>query len=367
MNGKGFFVIKSLTVGQSSMLNAIRALAAFSVLVGHTFVGSVPGSLLNKAVPFQSLAVVVFFWLSGFLIAYQCLSKTKYSFGEYMIDRFSRIYVLYVPAMIISYLVLVVFLGRVSPTVWDVVGHLFQLQHTPFMRMIEGVPPIKTFGGNSVLWTIAIEWWLYVFFGIAFFWRSMSKIERALAMVLAGPAALVVGYFTVWESVAWEWFLGAACAAIYVYAPQISLRQVVVPFVAVVAGTAWRFKMLSLASPVNMYDLQLMVLVGVGLMLVVLASTNLRIPSPLSWLVEKGAYVSYAMYLTHEPIRIFISTRMNVALVLNAWISVFLCVIFAAFCAWLLEDKHIILRNWLKRTLISSVRERVRAKAANVV
>ena len=170
-------MIKSLTAGQSTMLNAMRALAAFSVLLGHALVGVVPISWFDGRVPFQSLAVVVFFWLSGFLIAYQCLSKAEYSFGEYMIDRFSRIYVLYVPALIISYLIFVVVLGRVSPTSWDVVGHLLQLQHTPFSRMIEGIPPIKTFGGNSVLWTIAIEWWLYVFFGIAFFWQSMSKVE----------------------------------------------------------------------------------------------------------------------------------------------------------------------------------------------
>jgi len=360
-------VIKGLTIGQSTMLNAIRALAAFSVLVGHTMVGVVPISWFGRVVPFQSLAVVVFFWLSGFLIAYQCLSKAKYSFGEYMIDRFSRIYVLYVPAMIVSYLVFVVVLGRVSPTAWDVVGHLLQFQHTPFARMIEGIPPINIFGGNSVLWTIAIEWWLYVFFGIAFFWQSMSKVERAFALVLAGPAILVVGYFTVWESVAWEWFLGAACAAIYVYSPQMSWRQAAIPLAAIVAALSWRFQMLSLAGKVNMYDLQLMILVGVGLMLVVLASANLRIPSPVRWVVTKGAYVSYAMYLTHEPIRIFISTRMNVTLISNAWISIFLCLVFAAFCAWLLEDRHIILRNWLKKILISSERKNVRTQATKLV
>lgn len=360
-------MIKSLTIGQSTMLNAIRALAAFSVLVGHTMGGVVPISWLGGIVSFQSLAVVVFFWLSGFLIAYQCLSKAEYSFGEYMIDRFSRIYVLYIPAMIISYFVFVVVLGRVSPSAWDLVGHILQLQHTPFARMIEGIQPIKTFGGNSVLWTIAIEWWLYVFFGIAFFWQSMSKVERACALVLAGPAILVVGYFTVWESVAWEWFLGAACAAIYVYSPQISWRQAAIPLAAIVAAMSWRFQMLSLAATVNMYDLQLMILVGVGLMLVVLGSTNLRIPSPVRWGVTKGAYVSYAMYLTHEPIRILISTRMNVTLISNAWISIFICLVFAAFCAWLLEDKHINVRNWLKRKLIRPEREQLKVQATKLV
>jgi len=177
----------------------------------------------------------------------------------------------------------------------------------------------------------------------------------------------VVGYFTVWESVAWEWFLGAACAAIYVYSPQISWRQAAIPLAAIVAAMSWRFQMLSLAGKVNMYDLQLMILVGVGLMLVVLASANLRIPSPVRWGVTKGAYISYAMYLTHEPIRILISTRMNVTLVSNAWISIFLCLVFAAFCAWLLEDKHINLRNWLKKRIIGSGRKQLEVQATKLL
>lgn len=359
-------MINSLTIGQSTMLNAVRALAAFSVLVGHVLSGVVPVSWFGKTMPFQSFAVVVFFWLSGFLIAYQCLSKSQYSFGEYMIDRFSRIYVLYVPALIVSYVVFVIVFGRVSPTTWDLVGHLLQLQHTPFARMVEGVSPIKVFGDNKVLWTIAIEWWLYVFFGIAFFWRSMSIAERAFATVLAGPAILVVGYFTIWESIAWEWFLGAACAAIYIYAPRINWKQVIIPLAAVVAGMLWRFQKLSLASQMNMYDLQLMILVGVGLILVVLASTDLRISSSVRWGVTKGAYVSYAIYLTHEPIRSLISKFINLSQVTNAWFSIFLCVIFAAACAWLLEDKHLDLRRWLKKKLIAPKREMVKTQATKL-
>jgi len=350
-------VVKNLSMGQSCILNLIRALAAFSVLIGHTLVGVVPVSWFGKIMPFQSLAVVVFFWLSGFLIAYQCLSKEKYSFKEYMIDRFSRVYVLYIPSLVISYVVFVMLFGRVPPTAWDLVGHLLQLQHTPFARMIEGIPPIKIYGGNSVLWTIAIEWWLYVFFGIAFFWRSMSLGERVIAAVLAGPAVLVVGYFTVWESVAWEWFLGAACAALYVYSPQVTWKHVFIPLVAVVAGMLWRFDRLSLASQMNMYDLQLMIFVGVVLMFVVLASENLSVASPVRWLASKGAFVSYAMYLTHEPIRILISRYMNVSQMANAWVSILLCVLFAAICARLLEDRHVDLRRWLKQKLIAPKRE----------
>ncbi|PYB84119.1 acyltransferase family protein [Pseudomonas soli] len=341
----------TLTIGQSTTLNAIRALAAFAVLVGHTLSGVTPISWFGKIMPFQSLAVVVFFWLSGFLITYHCLTRKKYSFSEYMIDRFSRIYVLYIPALIISFVVFVLFIGRAAPTAWDWIGHLLQLQHTPFARMIEGIPPITVFGGNTVLWTIAVEWWLYVFFGIAFFWRDMSAVERMFATVLAIPATLVVGYFTIWESVAWEWFLGAAFAYIYVFMPRVNWKQVLVPLAAVIFGLLWRFKKLSLASHMNMYDQQLLLLTGVAMMFIILASTNLRVSTPVKWIATKGAFLSYAMYLTHEPIRVLLSTQMNSAKPINAWLSILICVLFSAVCAWLLEDKHLTLRKWLKKKI----------------
>lgn len=340
-----------LTDGQSTILNAIRALAAFAVLVGHTLSGVQPVSWFGKTMPFQSFAVIVFFWLSGFLIVYHCLTRQKYNFTEYMIDRFSRIYVLYIPALIISFVVFVLIIGRTGPTTWDLIGHLLQLQHTPFARMVDGIPPIKVFGGNTVLWTIAVEWWLYVFFGVAFFWRAMSGIERVFATILAVPATLVVGYFTIYESVGWEWFLGAACAYIFVYMPKINWRQVIVPLVAVVGGLLWRFDKLSLASHMNMYDQQLLLLTAVTMMFIVLASTNLVVPLAAKMIAAKGAFLSYAMYLTHEPIRVLLSTQMNSSIPANAWLSIFICVLFSALCAWMLEDKHLTLRKWLKEKL----------------
>lgn len=191
----------------------------------------------------------------------------------------------------------------------------------------------------------------------------MGKIEKSLAVLLACPATLVVGYFTVWESVAWAWFLGAACVAVFVYAPQVGWRQVIIPLMAVMAGILWRFQKLSLASQVNIYDLQLLIFSGVGLMLVVLATKDLRIPSLVRWAAEKGAYVSYALYLTHEPIRVLVAQYVNSARVSGAWLSVLVCVVFATVCAWLLEDKHVNLRVWLKGKLINPKIEPVRTQA----
>lgn len=301
--------------------------------------------------PFQSQAVVVFFWLSGFLITYHCLTRKNYNFTAYMIDRFSRIYVLYIPALVISFVIFVLMLGREAPTTYDWIAHLLQLQHTPFGRMIDGIPPVTKIGGNSVLWSIAVEWWLYVFFGVVFFWRNMTAIERGFATVLAVPAVLVVGYFTIREFIGWTWFLGAACAYIFVYMPKIDWKQAIIPLAAVMGGLLWRFDQLSLASAMNMYDHQLMILSGLAMFFLVLACTRLQVSRTAEWLAAKGAFLSYAMYLTHEPVRILIRNYMDTDQLALAWLSIFLCVVFAAICAWLFEDKHLILRRWLKSKL----------------
>nr|WP_238148712.1 hypothetical protein [Legionella pneumophila] len=86
-----------------------------------------------------------------------------------MIDRFCRIYVIYIPVLILSVLLLV-WVDLVSmPEIKDWVANIFMIQHTPFNRIFEFLPTIPPLAQISPLWSIAVEWWLYTLFGIAFF------------------------------------------------------------------------------------------------------------------------------------------------------------------------------------------------------
>src|SRR5579871_846039 len=99
-----------LSVGQSTALNFVRGCAAQFVLVGH--IASRTGSQ-NPKFFIQDFGVILFFLLSGFLIAGTTLNKpTSYNFANFVFDRGARIFVPYIPA--VAFLVTVGLLFRLD-------------------------------------------------------------------------------------------------------------------------------------------------------------------------------------------------------------------------------------------------------------
>ena len=162
-----------LTAGNSLLLDLLRGLSAQAVLLGHALYffnihgpGADPGVFVM-----QNFAVLVFFVLSGFLITYSTANKLRrrgagYGFTRFFIDRFSRIYVTLLPALLI-----ILGLDLVSRALapgsylygnsFDLptfLGNLLMLQDFPKL-------PVTSFGSGQVLWTLAIEWWVYLLFG----------------------------------------------------------------------------------------------------------------------------------------------------------------------------------------------------------
>ena len=94
--GQAFVLCES----SSLALDFIRGAASQVVVVGH---GLILFGLANM--PYlQNAGVVVFFLMSGFIIPYSSFMKARkdsaYGFGSYFIDRFSRIYVGFVPGLV---------------------------------------------------------------------------------------------------------------------------------------------------------------------------------------------------------------------------------------------------------------------------
>ena len=90
----------------SPLLDLIRMAAAQAVCFGHaiSFFGVLPSLQPPHAPYLQNCAVQVFFVLSGFVIAYSLASRAGdpgYGFPEYFIDRWSRIYSAYLPALVV--------------------------------------------------------------------------------------------------------------------------------------------------------------------------------------------------------------------------------------------------------------------------
>jgi peptidoglycan/LPS O-acetylase OafA/YrhL len=346
---------RSLTSTQSAVLDFIRGAAALVVLFGHVWALVEGDFAFGKKHPWQSLAVAVFFWLSGFLIAYQCLTKERYGFGEYMVDRFCRIYVPLVPALLLSALLLGPLLQRPTPGAPELVANLLMLHHTPFDRIWEALPRFRPYFQNAVLWTIAVEWWLYVLFGVLFFAARARAGARTAMALLAIPALLVVGYFTIKEYVAIVWFAGAVSAYAFVRTGTVSRGAVAAFGFASLAAFAMRLHVLNVASPVNMYDLQLTLALSAALLFLLLSCEGREAGPPPAFQRASAAiaFLSYSLYLTHEPVRVFITARQgwtwNALTPSQATAIAAASLVVGTVFALLFENRHLAVRRAIKR------------------
>src|SRR6516162_6232405 len=90
-----------MTNALSLYLDALRFGAAFVVFVSHYVSERYTGGLFWQSMPYGRTAVLVFFVLSGFVIAWVTETRER-SLEEYVLSRAARLYSVIVPAFIIT-------------------------------------------------------------------------------------------------------------------------------------------------------------------------------------------------------------------------------------------------------------------------
>ena len=187
------FIKKSLSQESSVFLNLVRLCACELVVVGHflTRYQPIPGAdLFTLGSTVGGVAVLLFFVLSGLLISYSLHNKLDnpgYRFRSFFIDRFSRIYSGLLPALAVGTVIAVI----IYTTNYSYFTQLCTMQSTPSplnfvltAGMLEqrfpislfnalplalgvsfAIPNVTPFGFNGILWTLVLEWWMYMVFG----------------------------------------------------------------------------------------------------------------------------------------------------------------------------------------------------------
>ena len=165
----------------SAALDVMRAGAAQMVCVGHAVIFFVAQWAPQRLPWMQNVGVLVFFLISGFLITATLVQRSAqsadYGFGRFAIERFARIYTGLVPAL--AAVVLIDALVS-ALTGWD-------RSYAPYpdvktllanLAMLEGYRGAfdnhdalqwGVYGSAAPLWTLAIEWHIYLFVGAVFF------------------------------------------------------------------------------------------------------------------------------------------------------------------------------------------------------
>lgn len=156
-------------------------------------------------------AVIVFFVLSGFLIGGMGLARIQtrtFDLTEYAIDRTSRLFVAFIPALLLTLLLDYVgnswfpeagLYSHIQPMIAEKINTpSFESLATPTnflgnLVMLQNFR-IPTYGTNTPLWTISAEFWFYLIFGLAsVLLLHRSKRKRGAAIVFGAVVFILLG------------------------------------------------------------------------------------------------------------------------------------------------------------------------------
>ena len=309
----------------SVSLDAIRGLSAQAVVVGHaiSFFGVLPQLQPPYAPYMQNVGVVVFFVLSGYLISYTVWRKRArglYTFGTYAIERFARIFSGFLPGLafivVVDAAVILLTSSRYAYSdeysLGSLVANLTMLQDHAFAVFVSRLVPdsvgswvagVATFGSGRPLWTLAIEWWIYMAFG----WLVLAGATRSRHPVTyLGAAVLVVALPTFnlvggrGNGLTLMWIAGAMAFWMTVTLPfRLPARTSLAAAVLLALAAAYRVKLTGEA-----YDLAFACLLAgaIFFLLSTFRGSSYRYPAPIPRVAKLVAGYSLTLYLVHYTI-----------------------------------------------------------------
>lgn len=199
---------------KSSLFDFVRWTSAFLVLAGHIpmvylYFSDDPG--FSRALVFLSghahAAVILFFVLSDYLIAYSDFRKSKagYDVKTYILNRFTRIYSVLIPAILLTLILDISgrswLNGYSDPSIFPQDNYLVRtLINILSMQGIWGNR--VQLGSNPALWSIGYEFTFYLLYGL-FVWKREHVLKSKWTIsilififLIRGPQ--VICYFVLW-------------------------------------------------------------------------------------------------------------------------------------------------------------------------
>lgn len=289
---------RGIDPGMSLYLDLIRFLAAVMVMVGHTWHLFHPGP--ETKFPGHE-AVVVFFVLSGYVIAHAA-TRPGVTLGIYVQHRMARILPVAWLALLLAFV-----LATAVPGLNEEPG---LLAHTLANLVFLGQSGWGWMDAplNSPYWSLNYEVWYYAIFGTWLFVRRHRWLWLGVALLLAGPKILMLMPV---------WLMGVA---LYHRMPAFGRGMALCIFVATVAITAamcwmdvselWRAWLYRVAPPFwrahfssqVLYDLVLGVVVALNFAAVASLGPSFRALGAIERPIRYLASFTLSLYVFHAPL-----------------------------------------------------------------
>jgi peptidoglycan/LPS O-acetylase OafA/YrhL len=375
----------------SDHLGLIRGLAAITVLIYHIRYRfffdyndvTAPdwfSFLFYTLSAFGHDAVIVFFVLSGYFISasvFRDQTAGRWSWKRYLVNRFTRLYLVLLPALLLTalwdslglgfYSDNPIYSGEQRPWSHDFFRVSDRLSvgtfvaNTLFLQSIQAPP----FGSNEPLWSLSYEFWYYVLFPLAWFAlvRPARVLKSAVHLMLFIGLLVAMGtniriYFPIW-------LLGTVVCLL----PQVSClkreQSPITSFVAlglfcsVVAATHVRALKNLLDGSIIVSDY----ITAITFALLLYFMLHNRAPGGHGGIYAKIskslANFSYTLYVVHMPVLVFLRAALlpdtpwpadpshvgfGVAIALG-------CVVYAYVLSRLIEAKTDLIRDKLMNLL----------------
>jgi peptidoglycan/LPS O-acetylase OafA/YrhL len=185
----------------SAHLDLLRLAAALIVVLSHfAYPRFTDGDyLVIRTLNLGSDAVILFFVLSGFVIAHAAEQKDN-SLGRFFFQRATRLYSVAVPAVLLT-LACDRLGAALAPDVYDGWWYaespaVFVLLHG-LLFSNEWGPIGFRLGTNGPYWSLSYEAAYYILFGIAFYLRGLRRI-LLLALAIAAFGVKVLALMPAW-------------------------------------------------------------------------------------------------------------------------------------------------------------------------
>jgi peptidoglycan/LPS O-acetylase OafA/YrhL len=312
--------------GKLFFFDVIRGLSAQMVLLGHALNVCFPAFFMQAARPgylearpglfyIQNLGVLIFFCISGYLVTQSVVRRAQgrsYRLGEYLLDRFARIFTPLLPLLALLFVVdnALGLFGWPMPftevnadfrTLVLNATMLFDHAGMSAIARMTGLDVLRAgaFGTADQLWTVVIEWWIYIAFGITAFalldrkWPSLMQLALLLFAASAPVYLLFKG-----NGLLLAWIVGMSGALLQ---PRISAWPV-----SVVAAIAFSAAFLAVTQAIsngfNLYDPVFAMSFALVLVLTHRLSGRLDAVNRHAWSVKVLAgmsEISYSVYLVH--------------------------------------------------------------------
>jgi len=367
---------------RSFFIHFVRAIAALLVCVGHAkeFIlidrqasDGLVSQICRGVLSLGSPAVLVFFFISGFLVGgreiinFRC---GKINPRKYLLDRFSRLWIVIIPALILTY-----FLNSLtcntfrydnfcqpntelnfnSVTPYSSQGIIDFIINLLFLQSFLG----PVWGSNGPLWSLSYEFWYYIIFYSILILISAYKSRAFLSKrIIFAILSLIIGLIilnTDWLKLGIVWLLGALASG---FPPKVTfLRILDSRGVVIKIGLIFNGLILPtmLINKILSNSLTVLLISGVLYFSVYCMKSDNFVSSRKFEKIVLLSSISFTLYAIHFPLLALISAAigfnqdlpLNVPNLLLVVLISFICVFFSLFFASITELKLEKVRNYL--------------------